>query len=50
MGNAAAVIDLDEFRRRQAMRETAKPARMQPRRVPAVVPFWVVWIPVWPVA
>jgi hypothetical protein len=48
---AAAVIDLEEFRRRQARRETAKPGMSTPlRRQPPIVPFWVVWIPVWPVA
>ena len=47
---AAAVIDLDSFRRR---RQASEPIRhpVQIRRPNAVLmPFWVAWIPVWPVA
>jgi hypothetical protein len=45
MNAAAAVVDLETYRRSRAN----APA---PRRAPArpLVPVWYVWMPVWPVA
>jgi hypothetical protein len=47
---AAAVIDLETFRRQR--QERLRPARAMPARQPAVMvmPFWVTWVPMWPVA
>lgn len=47
---AAAVIDLETFRRERLERQ--RPTRPMPARPPAavLVPFWVAWVPVWPVA
>lgn len=47
MPNAAAVIDLDSFRARRAMTHRPAPAPA-PTRV-AYAPFWIVWVPAWPV-
>jgi hypothetical protein len=50
---AAAVIDLEELRRRRAARSAPQPpqAAGTPRRfAPMVVPFLVVWVPVWTVS
>jgi hypothetical protein len=50
---AAAVIDLDELRRRRAARSAPKPAPATggPRPfAPMVLPFLVVWVPVWTVS
>jgi hypothetical protein len=44
--SAAAVIDLQEFRARRAPRPEPRPMTATQR---AVAPFWVVWVPVWPV-
>jgi hypothetical protein len=44
--NAAAVIDLQEFRARRAPRPEPRQVATTQR---AVAPFWVVWVPVWPV-
>jgi hypothetical protein len=57
MPTAAAVIDLDSFRaRRAAMRAapaTAPVRSASPYTVTAApsayAPFWVVWVPAWPV-
>ncbi len=52
MPQAAAVIDLEKFRRdrreaRGAMRQGAvAPA---PSAVACLMPVWVAWVPVWPV-
>jgi hypothetical protein len=47
---AAAVIDLDSFRRRRQASDPA-PRPAQVRRPNAVLmPFWVAWVPMWPVA
>jgi hypothetical protein len=47
---AAAVIDLETFRRQRQERQ--RPARAAAARQPAVVmmPVWIAWVPVWPVA
>ena len=48
---AAAVIDLETFRRERQERQ--RPACPMPARLSApalLVPFWVTWVPVWPVA
>lgn len=46
---AAAVIDLEELRRRRAARTAPKPpAAVRP--APMFVPMCVVWVPVWTVA
>jgi hypothetical protein len=50
---AAAVIDLEELRRRRAARSAPKPtppASAARPFAPMVVPFCVVWVPVWTVA
>jgi hypothetical protein len=49
---AAAVIDLEELRRRRAARSAPKPPPAAPVRLaaPMFVPVCVVWVPVWPVA
>jgi hypothetical protein len=48
---AAAVIDLEELRRRRAARSGPKPTPAPARPYsPMVVPFCVVWVPVWTVA
>jgi hypothetical protein len=49
--SAAAVIDLEAFRRQRQERERPGPRSMRPRAPQTVlVPVWVAWIPVWPVA
>jgi hypothetical protein len=48
MTAAAAVIDLQEFRDRRRPRRTAASTSTAPRPAP-LVPFWVCWVPVWPV-
>ncbi|HEX9291279.1 MAG TPA: hypothetical protein VF904_17295 [Anaeromyxobacteraceae bacterium] len=50
--SAAAVIDLDSFRRERQQR-AERPERPAPRPLPSpvcMVPVLVAWIPVWPVA
>lgn len=50
---AAAVIDLEQFRRRKDAREMPKPPRspaMMPPPPAACLPVWIVWVPVWTVA
>jgi hypothetical protein len=50
--SAAAVIDLDSFRR-ERQQKSERPARPAPRPLLApvcIVPVMVAWIPVWPVA
>ncbi len=47
---AAAVIDLEELRRRRAARTAPKPPPAAVRPAPMFVPMCVVWVPVWTVA
>jgi hypothetical protein len=51
MSQAAAVIDLDTVRR-ERQRRAEPPAAMRRPTLPAVclLPVFVTWIPVWPVA
>jgi hypothetical protein len=51
MAQAAAVIDLDEFRRRRedGRQEKRPPTAMCSPRHQFVLPVWVMWVPVWPV-
>jgi len=54
MGQPAAVIDLEEFRRRREARSASLPpsathAGVTPT-LPAMFPVWLVWVPVWVVA
>ena len=48
----AAVIDLDSFRARRAAPQPP-PARLPGRAAAAApvafAPFWIVWVPAWPV-
>jgi hypothetical protein len=56
MSRSAAVVDLQDFRRRRSAREA--PAASAPRPVAPTLPYaalvpvpvWVVWMPVWTVA
>jgi hypothetical protein len=50
---AAAVIDLEQFRRRKDAREMPKPApgrATMPAHAAMPLPVWIVWVPVWTVA
>jgi hypothetical protein len=46
---AAAVIDLEAFRRRKAQSEASQQSLEMPR--PVVYPVWVCWVPMplWPI-
>jgi hypothetical protein len=47
---AAAVIDLDSFRARRAAPRPAPARAPAPAGSPvAYAPFWIVWVPAWPV-
>jgi len=49
--SAAAVIDLDAFRRRREARTGAAAASPAAAPAPvAVLPVWIMWVPVWFVA
>jgi hypothetical protein len=51
MNQAAAVIDLEELRRRRAARSAPRPpVPAAARPAPMLVPMCVVWVPVWTLA
>lgn len=49
MPASAAVIDLQEFRARRSARAEPRPAPITTPMARSVAPFWIVWVPVWPV-
>lgn len=49
MPNAAAVIDLDSFRARRAAPRPPARAPAPAASPVAYAPFWIVWVPAWPV-
>jgi hypothetical protein len=51
--SAAAVVDLNEFRRRREARSAPRPmapSQAAPVAVPVPAPVWIMWVPVWVVA